>query len=156
MPTIRLETSIEASVERCFDLSLSVDLHRHSVAHTHERPIAGVTSGVMKLGDTVTWEAVHFGVKQHLTSKITAYERPHRFTDRMIQGAFQEMTHVHEFIPQSSGTLMIDLFTFSAPLGILGRLVETLFLSRYMKGLLLTRNRYLKQVAESGRDPALP
>ena len=155
MPTIRLETSIAASPERCFDLSLSVDVHRHSVAHSHERPIAGVTSGVMKLGDTVTWEAVHFGMKQHLTSKITAYERPYRFTDEMIQGAFQAMTHIHEFVPQSPGTLMIDLFTFYAPFGILGRLAETLILTRYMKGLLRTRNRYLKQVAEAGTDAAL-
>jgi ligand-binding SRPBCC domain-containing protein len=155
MPLIRLETYIDAPPERCFDLSLCVDLHHHSVAHTHERPVAGVTSGVMKLGDTVTWEAVHFGVKQHLTSKITAYERPYRFTDEMVRGAFQEMTHLHEFVPQPSGTLMIDLFAFRAPLGILGRLAETLVLTRYMKGLLLTRNRYLKQVAEAGTDAAL-
>lgn len=155
MPTIRLEMHIDAPPERCFDLSLNVDLHRHSVAHTHERPIAGVTSGVMKLGDAVTWEAVHFGIKQHLTSKITAYERPYHFTDEMIQGAFQEITHSHEFVSQPPGTLMIDLFTFRAPLGILGRVAEMLVLTRYMKGLLLTRNRYLKQVAEAGTDAAL-
>ncbi len=155
MPTIRLETFINAPIERCFDLSLSVDLHHHSVAHTHERPIAGVTTGVMKLGDTVTWEAVHFGVKQHLTSKITAYERPYRFTDEMVRGAFQEIHHLHEFVAQPPGTLMIDVFLFRAPLGILGRLAERLVLTRYMQGLLLTRNRYLKQVAEAGMDPAL-
>ena len=155
MPTIRLETYIDASPERCFDLSLSVDLHRHSVAHTHERPVAGVTSGIMKFGDTVTWEAVHFGIKQRLTSKISAYERPHRFTDEMIQGAFQEMTHLHEFVPQPPGTLMIDVFTFRAPLSIVGRLAETLVLTRYMKGLLCSRNRYLKQVAEADTDVAL-
>lgn len=155
MPTIRLEMYIDAPPERCFDLSLSVDLHRHSVAHTHERPVAGVTSGMMKLGDTVTWEAVHFGIKQHLTSKITAYERPYRFTDEMIQGAFQEIIHVHEFVSQPPGTLMVDLFTFHAPLGILGRIAETLVLTRYMKGLLLTRNRYLKKVAEAGTDAEL-
>jgi ligand-binding SRPBCC domain-containing protein len=149
MPTIRLETYIEAPVERCFDLSLNVDAHSHSVAQTRERPIAGVTTGVMKLGDTVTWEAVHFGIKQHLTSKITAYERPHRFVDEMLQGAFQEMKHIHEFVPQSSGTLMIDIFTFNAPLGFLGRLAETLVLTRYMKNLLLSRNSYLKSVAEA-------
>lgn len=149
---IRLETHINAPIERCFDLSLSVDLHRHSVAHTHERPVAGVTSGVMKLGDSVTWEAVHFGIKQHLTSKITAYERPYRFTDEMVRGIFQEITHIHEFVPQPPGTLMIDLFMFRAPLGILGRLAERLALTRYMKRLLLIRNRYLKQVAEAGTD----
>ena len=99
---------------------------------------------------------MHFGIKQHLTSKITVYERPYRFTDEMVKGAFQEIIHIHEFSSQSSGTLMIDLFTFRAPLGILGRVVETLILTRYMKGLLLTRNSYLKQVAESGSDMALP
>src|SRR5258708_26008510 len=116
MPTIRLETYINAPIERCFDLSLSVDLHRHSVAHTHERPIAGVTTGMMKLGDTVTWEAVHFGIKQRLVSKITAYERPYPFTDEMIRVAFQETTYIHEFGSQPPATLIIDLFSFRAPL----------------------------------------
>jgi ligand-binding SRPBCC domain-containing protein len=155
MALIRMETYINAPIERCFDLSLSVDLHRHSVAHTQERPVAGVTSGIMKLGDTVTWEAVHFGIKQHLTSQITAYERPYRFTDEMLKGAFHDITHFHEFVPKLPGTLMIDLFEFHAPLGFLGTLAETLFLTRYMKGLLITRNRYLKQVAEAGTDAAL-
>lgn len=130
-------------------------MHSLSTAQTHERPIAGVMTGEMKLGDTVTWEAIHFGLKQHLTSKITAYERPHRFVDEMVQGAFQEMKHLHEFVPQSPGTLMVDQFTFRAPFGLLGRVVETLVLTRYMKGLLLARNRYLKQVAEAGTDAAL-
>jgi ligand-binding SRPBCC domain-containing protein len=152
MPTIRLETYIEAPMERCFDLSLSVDLHRGSMAQTHERPIAGVTTGVMKLNDTVTWEAVHFGIKQHLTSNITAYERPHYFIDEMVQGIFQEMKHIHEFVPQPPGTLMIDQFTFRAPLGLLGRLAETLVLTHYMTGILLTRNSYLKQVVEAKKE----
>ena len=120
MALIRLETYINAPIDRCFDLSLSVDLHRDSVAHTQERPVAGVTSGMMKLGDTVTWEAVHFGIKQHLTSQITAYERPNRFTDEMLKGAFHDITHLHEFVSQPSGTLMIDLFEFHAPLAFLG------------------------------------
>lgn len=156
MPTIRLETSIHAPPERCFDLSLSVDMHAQSQAHAHERPIAGVLAGGMRLGDTVTWEAVHFGIKQHLTSQITMYERPSRFTDEMVAGIFQELHHTHIFVPQPHGTLMMDVFTFRAPLGILGRLAEILFLTRYMKRLLLSRNRHLKQVAESGTDPLPP
>lgn len=149
MPTIHLETEIHAPPERCFDLAISVDAHAHSQASAHERPIAGVLTGEMRLGDTVTWEAVHFGIKQHLTSRITAYERPSRFTDEMVAGIFRQLQHTHLFVPQPYGTLMIDEFTFQAPLGVLGRLAETLFLTRYMKSLLLVRNRYLKQVAES-------
>lgn len=149
MPTIHLETFINAPVERCFDLSLNVDAHHQSVSRTHERPVAGVTTGMMKLGDTVTWEAVHFGVRQHLTSKITSYERPHCFTDEMLKGTFHSMKHVHTFVPQSIGTLMIDDFSFQAPLGVLGWIVEKLVLTRYMEKLLLTRNQFLKQVAEA-------
>jgi ligand-binding SRPBCC domain-containing protein len=153
MPTIRLTTYINAPVERCFDLSLNVDLHRHSVAHTRERPIAGVMHGMMKLGDTVTWEAIHFGVKQRLTTQITAYDRPRSFTDEMMRGVFHSMKHVHEFAPQPPGTLMIDLFFFRAPFGALGWVVEKLILTRYMTGLLLTRNSYLNQVAEANTEP---
>lgn len=154
MPTIHLETPIHAPPERCFDLSLSVDLHAQSQVNAHERPIAGVLAGEMRLGDTVTWEAVHFGVKQHLTTKISAYERPTRFTDEMVAGIFQRLHHTHDFVPQPYGTLMIDEFFFKAPLGVLGRLAESLFLTHYMKGLLLSRNRYIKQVAESGSEPS--
>ena len=156
MPIIDLETYIEAPIERCFDLALSVDLHQRSVTHTGERAVAGTTSGVMRLGDTVTWEAVHLAVKQRLTTKITAYDRPHHFTDEMLRGAFHQLTHLHEFVPQSSGTLMVDHFSFRAPLGVLGSIAEKLFLTRYMRGLLVTRNQYLKQAAEAGVDPADP
>lgn len=152
MPTIRLETPIHAPPERCFDLSISVDAHAQSQASAHERPIAGVLAGEMRLGDTVTWEAVHFGVKQHLTSRITAYDRPSSFTDELVAGIFEQLHHVHSFVAQPYGTLMIDVFTFRAPLGVLGRLAEIMFLTRYMRGLLVARNHYLKQTAESGES----
>ncbi|GER91417.1 hypothetical protein KDW_55790 [Dictyobacter vulcani] len=149
MALIHLETFIQAPAARCFDLSLNVDAHSQSLSKSHERPVAGVTSGMMKLGDTVTWEATHFGIRQHLTSEITVYKRPTRFTDEMVKGAFHEIKHSHEFVPQSEGTLMIDEFRFRAPLGVLGRLAEMLFLTQYMKKQLLIRNAYLKQTAEA-------
>src|ERR1051326_6022686 len=116
MSTIRLETYINAPMARCFDLARNVDVHAHSMAHTQERPIAGVTTGMLQLGDTVTWEAVHFCVKQRLTSRTTAYDRPARFTDEMVKGVFQHLEHTHEFVPHPPGTLMRDVFTFRAPL----------------------------------------
>ena len=148
MSLIILETFIGASVERCFDLSLNVDLHARSMGHSKERAVAGVTTGMMALHDTVTWEAVHFGIKQHLTSQITLLERPHRFTDEMVRGAFKELKHIHEFVAQENGTLMRDRFAFKAPLGPLGWIVEKLFLERYMRNLLLVRNQQIKQAAE--------
>ncbi|MEL6340383.1 MAG: SRPBCC family protein [Myxococcota bacterium] len=151
MPSLNLVTDIEAPPSRCFDLSLSVDFHVSSMAHTGEAPVAGVTSGIMRLGDSVTWRAKHFGVTQRLTSKITRFEHPRMFRDSMVQGTFRRFDHDHIFEPAPNGTRMIDVFDYDAPLGLLGRLAERTFLNRYMLRLLQTRNAHLKAALEGDR-----
>lgn len=151
MPVIIIETLIEAPIDRVFDLARSVDLHRLSTRQTDEQAIAGRTSGLIGLGETVTWRAKHFGIYQKLSVVITEYNRPFSFTDRMLKGAFASMEHQHQFESVNTGqTLMRDVFTFKAPLGILGSLAEALFLSAYMKKFLISKNKILKRVAESG------
>ena len=64
MPTINLTTLIDAPIERCFNLSLSIDLHAASTFGTNEKAVAGITTGIIKQGETVTWQATHFGIQQ--------------------------------------------------------------------------------------------
>ena len=154
--TIRLKTYIDADVERCFDLSRSVDVHLSSLAHTKEHAIAGVRFGLMGLHDTVTWEGVHFGIRQRMTSRIIEFKRPNRFADEMIQGPFKRLRHVHEFISQSSSTLMLDTLMFESRFSVLGRLLDKFVLGRYMRGLLIERNAYIKRIAEKGGGTRLP
>lgn len=149
MPTIQISTSISAPPERVFDLARSIDAHQQSAEGTRERAIAGVTSGLIGMGDEVTWEARHFGIKQRLTVRITGFERPSRFQDIMVSGAFKSMKHDHEFIAQPPGTLMVDRFGFESPFGILGRIADQFFLSGYMRRFLVRRNQVLKNLAES-------
>lgn len=148
MPVIEMSLYIQAPVERCFDLARSIDIHMESTSQTQERAIAGRTSGLIELNETVTWEAVHLGVRQRLTVLITEMEAPHRFVDEMVNGAFQRFTHVHEFIPYENGTLMKDRFDYTSPLGVLGRLADMLFLEKYMTRFLHQRNEYIKAAAE--------
>ena len=150
MLILRLWTSIAAPPERVFDLARSIDAHQASATGTHERAIAGVTHGLIGMGDEVTWEARHFGIKQKLTVRVTGFERPFRFQDVMVSGAFKSMKHDHEFIAQPPGTLMVDRFEFESPLGILGRIADRLFLFAYMRRFLVRRNQVLKTLAESG------
>ena len=130
MPVIVLRTPVAAPPLRCFDLARDVDLHQRSTAASHERAIAGVTSGLMGAGDEVTWEATHFGVRQRLTSRITEFDPPHRFVDEMVRGAFSRFRHEHQFISTEEGTLMVDTFDYTSPLGPLGMLADWLFLRR--------------------------
>jgi ligand-binding SRPBCC domain-containing protein len=149
MPVIEITTRIHASAERCFDLSRSIDMHMRSTTRTGERAIGGVTAGLIGLGEEVTWSARHFGIRQELTSRITAYDRPRYFRDSMVRGAFKRFDHDHYFERDGDWTIMRDVFNFTPPLGILGGIANTLFLTRYMRRFLDERNRVIKEVAES-------
>lgn len=149
MPVIELSTVIRAPRERVFDLARSIDAHQDSTGGTEERAVAGVTRGLIGMDEEVTWEARHFGVRQRLTVRITAFERPAHFQDIMISGAFSSMAHDHIFVEHPEGTLMRDRFEFTSPLGILGRIADGLFLTGYMRRFLVRRNAVLKQFAES-------
>jgi len=156
-------SEIAAPAERCFDLARSIDFHTASMATSGERPVAGVTSGLIGPGEQVTWEARHLGVRQRLTSKIEAYDRPRWFVDAQVRGAFAWFRHEHHFEAQANGTTRLrDVFEFAAPLGPLGRLVCALFLTAYMRRLLTGHAERLKAAAESDAwrrflpDSALP
>lgn len=151
MPTITLETPIQAPAEICYDLSLSVDFHQISTARTKEHIVDGVREGMIKLSETVTWRAKHFGIWLELTSKITEARRPEYFVDEMQKGPFKSLRHEHHFIQTNEGVLMKDIFMFESPLGILGKIVNRLLLENYLKGFLIERNQCIKEMAESGR-----
>ena len=148
MPTIALTTTIRAAIETVFDLARSVDVHVASTKQTREEVVAGRTTGLLELGESVTWRARHFGIRQSLTSKITVLERPYLFVDEMVSGAFRSFRHEHHFRIVGRDTEMKDVFVFESPLGPLGRLVDRLVLTTYMTNFLLERNRVLKRVAE--------
>ena len=108
MPLIRLETLIHAPIERCFDLSRDIDLHMRSTEETQEIAVAGVTTGLIGLGEEVTWEATRFGVRQKLTTRITAFSRPGHFRDSQVRGAFRRFDHDHYFITLDGGGTSIQ------------------------------------------------
>jgi len=152
MVTLEETTLIAVPIQRCFDLARSVEVHLAGNLHFGEQAVAlrGVSTGLLNLGDTVTWRARHFFVRQCLTSRITAFERPWYFQDTMLRGAFRSMQHDHHFreLPDGS-TEMRDIFRFAAPIPIFGRIAESIVLRRYMQQLLYERNAVIQEIAES-------
>ena len=149
MPTIHLETKIKSTIDICFDLSCSIDFHQLTTSKTKERAISGVTSGLIKLNDKVTWEAIHFGIKQQLTSKISQFNKPFHFRDEQVSGAFKNFKHDHFFEQQDGFVLMKDVFEFQSPFGFIGILVNRLILTKYMTQFLSERNAMIKEYAET-------
>lgn len=151
MPTIYLETIINADIKICFDLSRSIDLHQISTAKTKERAIDGITSGLVNTGDFVTWEAIHFGIKQQLTTKISLVKPYVHFRDEQLKGAFKYFIHDHYFKTENDKVVMVDNFEFSSPYGFIGKIFDKLILTNYMKGFLIERNQTIKEYAESDK-----
>ena len=155
MATIHLTTLIAAPIERVFDLSRSVNLHKISTAHTHERAIDGVINGLMNEGETVTWQAKHLYKERKFTSRISEMTRPDFFTDEMVKGDFKSFKHGHHFKAIDNGTIMIDLVEFESPYGLIGKLVNQFYLKNYLENLLLTRNNVIKKYAETSKWKAI-
>ncbi|MFK3984702.1 SRPBCC family protein [Micromonospora sp. NPDC050397] len=158
MATIELRTVVPAPIDRVFDLSIDVDAHTASMSAAGERVVGGVTHGPMALGETVTWAARHFGVTWRMTSRITAYDRPHRFVDEQVRGPFRHWYHEHLFHQPPTtdgvgGTVMVDRIEFTAPAGPLGHAVTALGLRRYMRRLIERRNAYLVATLSGAHPP---
>jgi ligand-binding SRPBCC domain-containing protein len=151
MTTIHLTTELNADIETCFDTSRDIGIHLLSTKQTDEQVIAGRTTGLCELGDKITWEARHFGLKQQLTVEITKFYRPYFFEDVMLKGAFSSMRHEHYFETNGNKTVMTDKFQYEVPFGIFGRMFDNLILKKYMTKFLAARNNVMKSIVEKSK-----
>jgi len=144
---IETDIYVNAPIELCFDMARDISLHSETVwAHTKERAVGGVVSGVIGLGQEVTFEARHFGIRQRLTARVIEFDRPYVFAEVMLKGAFKTLKHTHMFEVSGNGTLMKDVLVFTSPFGMIGKLFEAVVLERYMKAFLVYRQRKLKEL----------
>lgn len=148
MTTINLTSQISSSIEKCFDLSRDIDIHLQSASKTQEKVYAGRKSGLCELGDEITWEAVHFGIKQKLSIKITQMKKYSYFEDTMTKGAFKSMRHEHFFESAGSYCIMHDIFYYEVPFGLFGFIFNKLILKKYITNFLIERNHVIKKIAE--------
>ncbi len=151
MPTIHLTTFIAAPTNVVFDLTRHVGLHKMSMASHKEEAVAGTRFGLIEKEDTITWRARHFFKTRLLRVRITEMKKPEMFTDEQSQGDFKMMKHEHYFKPCDNGTILIDLFHYESPYGVLGEWFNNLYLTKYLRRLLEHRNSTIKEYAESDK-----
>jgi len=148
MTTINLITKINAPKQIVFDASRNIDIHQQSASESNEKAIAGVTSGLINLNETVTWRGKHFGFYLTHKSRITAMNLYDYFVDEMERGKFKSFKHEHFFEEQNGITIMKDKMQYETPFGIFGSLFDFLFLKKHLTNFLLERNKILKEVSE--------
>lgn len=149
MTSIHLISQIKAPIQEVFDAARNIDLHQSSAYKTQETVIAGKTSGLIELCETVTFRGKHFGVYLTHTSKIIKMEKPFSFVDEMMQGKFKSFKHFHLFQEKEGVTVMTDILEYETPFGFFGKLFDGLFLKKHLKRFLLERNHILKEHLEN-------
>ena len=155
MPKIHLTTFIPAPAERVFDLSRNISLHKISMKHHREEAVAGVTSGLINNGETVTWRARHFFKTRTFTSKITEMKPYEKFVDKMVDGDFKSYEHEHYFKRIDNGTIVIDIVHFESPYGFIGKIFNKLVLKKYLERMITERNNVISQYAAGDKWKAL-
>lgn len=151
MPIIHLTTFIAAPVHVVFDLTRHVGLHKESMSAFKEEAVAGTRFGLVEKDDTITWKAKHFFKERLLRVKISEMRKNELFIDEQATGDFKMMKHEHYFKPCDNGTILIDIFQFESPYGILGQWFNSIYLTKYIRRLLEQKNRTIKEYAESGK-----
>ncbi len=149
MTTIYLITQVNAPIQIVFDVNRDIDIHQQSASKTNEKAIAGVTSGLINLDETVIWRGKHFGVYLNHKSRITAMEYNTYFVDEMEEGRFKLFKHEHFFEYDNGITTVVDHLQYQTPFGIFGKIFDVLFLRKHLKNFILHRNQILKQIAEN-------
>jgi ligand-binding SRPBCC domain-containing protein len=149
MTIIKLITTINAPLKTVFDVSRNIDIHQQSASKSNEVAIAGVTSGLINLDETVTWGGKHFGVYLTHKSRITAMTFYDYFVDEMEEGKFKKFRHEHFFEEKNGVTIMTDKLHYETPFGIIGKLFDALFLKNHLIHFLLERNKILKKITKN-------
>lgn len=151
MPSIHITTFIAAPIERVFDLSRHIGLHKISQQENNEEAVGGVTSGLIQQGESVTWKARHLFKTRFMTVKITEMKSPDYFEDIMEKGDFVSYTHKHYFKAVKNGTIMIDELEFVTPYGLIGSMLNRVYLTSYMQQLLEKRNETIREYAQTSK-----
>lgn len=154
VPAIEVRTRISTSADRAFDHLLDIEAHVREMAGSKDQLLSPIPDGgVLRLGDEVTWRSHHHRLGFTTTSQVVEYDRPFRFVDLQLRGPLRAFRHEHLFIPIDNDVEMIDMVTYQARGGPLGRMVERAFLTSYIRELLEARGAHVKRVVEAQPHP---
>jgi ligand-binding SRPBCC domain-containing protein len=78
-------------------------------------------------------------------TEISHVQHPHYFIDEQRFGPFSMWHHEHRFKEVNGGVEMTDEITYAAPLGILGRIANLIFVKRQLDTIFRFRYNFLER-----------
>ena len=146
---VHIITFVNAPIDLVFNLVRSMYFHAYSVRNAGESIVDGRMHGLIEMDQTVTFKGKHFGFIQIFKAKIIKLEFPNEFTDVMVKGSFKSFIHVHKFFDDNGITKMTDEIIYQCPFGYLGKAFDWVFLNSYLKKILKSRVKDIKECCEN-------
>ena len=106
----------------------------------------------MVLGTRIDIALKLSGIKLRWRSEITAWDPPHSFEDRQIEGPYKQWEHLHRFTPHKDHTLMEDAVVYRVPGWALEPLVHFWFVRPKLEAIFDYRESRLQEIF--GPDPS--
>ena len=86
------------------------------------------------------------GVKMNWVTEITHIKDKKYFVDEQRKGPYKMWHHEHILIKTDNGIIMKDIISYIPPFGILGKILNILFIKRQVKGIFKYRTEVLNKI----------
>ena len=93
----------------------------------------------MEVGQIISYNIKLRGIPIKWNSLISSYDPPNSFIDQQIKGPYAIWHHTHRFKEQDGGTLIEDEVKYAIPFGIVGRILNYLFIKNDLKKIFQYR-----------------
>ena len=100
----------------------------------------------MQEGQLIDYSIKLFGKRVHWRTMITSYNKNVSFIDQQLKGPYVMWHHFHEFSEVDGKVEMIDTVNYIVPFGILGRIVNYLYLKRELMYIFDYRKKVINNI----------
>jgi ligand-binding SRPBCC domain-containing protein len=100
----------------------------------------------MRSGTLIDYAVKILGFEHHWRTLITEYDPPDSFVDVQLKGPYKLWHHTHRFVDNHSNTTIIDEIRYIVPFGILGRLMNRIFIRRQLEFIFNYRSQVISRM----------
>ena len=86
------------------------------------------------------------GIPLHWQTQICLVKPNDYFTDIQKKGPYKIWEHTHFFKQVNGGVIMTDVVNYKLPLGLIGRLMNTLFIRKKIENIFSFRKKVLENM----------
>lgn len=146
MAQIREKTLVKGSVLSVYDFLSDTAHLQDLLSGVIDVELVDQPSNTVQKGSEHHWIMTRYGLSQEVALKIIEAKPGHRLSYQQSQGLFLQFRHEMEFEAHDADYCLItDLVDYQLPFGVVGHVLDDLWVKRDLRRILRNRSGVLKQ-----------